>query len=111
MRRHETVCFGLTTSVLQLFLLSGYRSAMPVPDRSPFAPSWLDSGTLRVMEAARKRVLAQGRDASAADAAAREVALAHYPALPLPLIAEAVAAVIPDPQGFAASDAFPTTTA
>ncbi len=51
------------------------------------------------MVAARERMLTWGRDALAAAEAARDVALAHYPALPLPMIAEAVAAVVPDPLG------------
>ena len=54
---------------------------------------------MRAMVAARERMLTWGRDALAAAEAAREVALSHYPALPLPMIAEAVAAVVPDPCG------------
>ena len=76
---------------------------------SPLAgpPPWLDQTTLRAMEAAKGRALAWGRDAMAAAEAAREVALAHYPALPLPMIAEAVAVVVPDPCGVGAGAGHP----
>ena len=71
---------------------------MPDPDVTS-APPWLDAITLRAMAAARDRRLAWGGDARAAARAAAEIARAHHPALPMRMIAEAVAAVVPDPQG------------
>ncbi len=64
------------------------------PDRAD--PAWLDGPTRRAMAAARDRCLARGGGAQQAAAAAREVALARLPALPVRMIAEAVAAVAPD---------------
>lgn len=69
---------------------------MPDPD---MPPAWLDAITLRAMTAARDRCLAWGGDARAAARDAAEIARAHHPALPMRMIAEAVAAVVPDPQG------------
>lgn len=69
----------------------------------PAPPAWLAPATLRAMEAARDRCLAWGGDARAAAEAAREVALAHLPALPLRMIAEAVSAAVPDPEGLGAA--------
>ncbi|WP_198370192.1 hypothetical protein [Roseomonas rosulenta] len=62
-------------------------------------PPWLDVPTLRAMEAERARILAWGRDALAARNAVRDVLLARRPALPLPMIEAAVAAVVPDAEG------------
>jgi len=62
-------------------------------------PSWVPDAMLRAMEQAAHRAFAWGRTAEGA-AAAREVALAHMPAAPMPMIAEAVAAVVPDPEGW-----------
>lgn len=61
------------------------------------APAWLDASTLRAMRAARDRRLATGDGAQVAEEAMREVVRAHHPALPLRMIAEAVAAVVQDP--------------
>ncbi len=69
---------------------------MPDPDAPP---AWLDAITLRAMEAARDRRLAWGGDSRSAARAVREVVRAHYPALPMRMIAEAVGAILPDPQG------------
>lgn len=55
---------------------------------------------LRAMEQAAHRAFAWGRTAEGAAAAVREVALAHMPAAPMRMIAEAVAAVVPDPEGW-----------
>jgi hypothetical protein len=55
------------------------------------------------MEEARDRRLAWGGTARQAAEAARELVLAQHPPLPLTLIAEAVAAVVPDPEGLAAA--------
>ena len=68
-----------------------------MPDLDP--PSWLAAITLRAMTEARDRRLAWGGDARAAAQAAAEVARAHHPALPMRMLAEAVAAVVPDPEG------------
>jgi hypothetical protein len=62
-------------------------------------PAWLDAITLRAMAAARDRRLAWGGDARAAARAVREVVRSHYPALPMRMIAEAVATMLPDPEG------------
>jgi hypothetical protein len=51
------------------------------------------------MQAELARMLAWGRDALAARDAVRELVLARQPALPLPMIEEAVAAVVPDAEG------------
>ena len=59
-------------------------------------PPWLDAATLRAMQAELARMMAWGRDALAAREAVRELVLARYPALPLPMLGEAVAAVVPD---------------
>ena len=63
-------------------------------------PSWLTAAVLHAMEKAAHRAFAWSRTAEGAAAAAREVALAHMPAAPMPMIAEAVAAVVPDPEGW-----------
>lgn len=70
-----------------------------IEDRVGAPPPWLDAGTLRAMQAELARMLAWGRDALAAREAVRELVLARYPALPLPMLAEAVATVVPDAQG------------
>jgi hypothetical protein len=62
-------------------------------------PAWLDAPTLRAMQAELARMLAWGRDALAARDAVLEVLLARRPGLPLPMLAEAVAAVVPDAEG------------
>ena len=72
------------------------------PPPAPIAPPWLEPATLRAMEAAVRRTLAWNRTAWAVAEAAREVARAHLPAATMGMIAEAVAAVLPDPQGPAA---------
>jgi hypothetical protein len=74
-----------------MFFTVGYAAAMP--DTQPAALAWLHPLSLRAMQSAAAGALASG-SADAAAEAAREVALAHYPALPLPMIAEAVAEVI-----------------
>jgi hypothetical protein len=71
----------------------------PAPVPEPVAPpAWLDATTLHAMRVARDRRLAAGEDAEAAAQAAREVVRAHYPALPLRMLAEAVAAVTQPPR-------------
>lgn len=67
------------------------------------APPWLDVPTLRALEAERARMLAAGRDALAIRDAVRDALLAGRPALPLPMIDEAAAAVVPDPGGAASA--------
>lgn len=74
-----------------------------MPESLPAAPAWLHPITLHAMEAARDRAQAWGKDAFGVAEAAREVVLAHYPAIPLPMIAEAVAAIVHDPQGYSAT--------
>jgi hypothetical protein len=71
---------------------------MPGPeDTAPGAlPPWLDAATLRAMRDAAAAALPWGGGPAAA-AAARDAALAHHPALPLPMIEEAAALVVPDP--------------
>ncbi len=63
-------------------------------------PGWVPDAMLRAMERAAHRAFAWGRSAEGAADAAREVALAHMPAAPMPMIAEAVTAVVPDPEGW-----------
>lgn len=46
-----------------------------------------------------QRALARDRTAQNAAEAAREVARAHMPAATMAMLAEAVAAVLPDPEG------------
>src|SRR4051812_31552951 len=65
-------------------------------------PGWLDHGTLGVMTAVSNRALHWGRGAEGAALAARDVVWARFPALPLTMIAEAVAAVVHDPNGSSA---------
>lgn len=67
----------------------------PATPPPPEAPDWLDRATLRAMEAARDRRLAQGADAAAAAEEAAAVARGHHPALPARMIGEAAAAVMP----------------
>lgn len=71
------------------------------------APPWLDLPTLRAMEAERARMLAWGRDALAARDAVWDLLLARRPALPLPMIEAAVAAVVPDAEGHSYSPPVP----
>jgi hypothetical protein len=66
-------------------------------------PGWLDHGTLGVMRTAANRALNWGRGAKGAAMAARDVVWARYPSLPLTMIADAVAAVVPDPEGLSAA--------
>ena len=71
--------------------------AMPPEPPAPLPPpAWLDATTLRAMQVACDARRAAGEDAEAASQAAREVVRARYPALPLRMIAEAVAAVVPN---------------
>ena len=58
------------------------------PLRVPRKPAWLDESTYRAMEQCLHRQAAFGRDAQRIKAAVRDVALAHYPAAPMPLQAE-----------------------
>ena len=76
------------------------------PLSAPTRPAWLDPATLRAMEAAVNRILARDRTAEAAAEAAREVARAHMPSATMRMLEEAVAAVLPDPEGLV--PAFPT---
>jgi hypothetical protein len=71
------------------------------------APPWLDAATLRAMQAELARMLAWVRDALAAREAVRELVLARYPGLPLSMVAEAVAAVVPDAEGGSYAPAVP----
>jgi hypothetical protein len=79
-----------------MFFSVGYAAAMP--DTQPAALAWLHPLTLRAMKSAAAGALASGRGTDTAAEAARAVALARYPALPLPMIAEAVAAALAQPQ-------------
>lgn len=74
----------------------------PDAPHEPSKPDWLPLSTLRAMEQAIYRAVAFGRDSTRVMQAARDVALAHMPAAPMPMIAEAVQAAMPDPQGLAA---------
>jgi hypothetical protein len=78
-----------------MFSALGYAAAMP--ETQPAALAWLHPLTLRAMKSAAAGALASARGADAAAEAARAVALARYPALPLPMIAEAVAAALAQP--------------
>ena len=69
------------------------------PRPAPAVPAWLDPLTLQAMQAALHRALAWDRTAQNAAEAAREVARAHLPAATMAMIAEAVAVVLPDPEG------------
>lgn len=60
------------------------------------------------MEAEHARILVWGRDALAARDAVRNVLLARRPALPLPMIDAATAAVVPDTDGQSHSPPVPT---
>ena len=66
---------------------------------APIVPPWLEAATLAAMQQVVNRALAWSRTAEAATEAAREVARAHLPAATMGMIAEAVAAVLPDPEG------------
>jgi hypothetical protein len=77
----------------------GRVRVMDAPDSpNPLHPplGWLDHGTLQVMEQVKHAALACGQGVEGAMAAIREVAWARYPAFPATMIAEAVAAVMPD---------------
>lgn len=67
--------------------------------RAGAPPPWLNTATLCAMEAAFARMLAWGREALAARDSGRAVLLARNPALPLPMIEAALAAVVPDAEG------------
>jgi hypothetical protein len=69
------------------------------------APWWLESPLLRALEAERSRQLAWGRNALTARDAVQDVLLALRPALPLPMIAEAVAVVVLGAEGLTAAPA------
>jgi hypothetical protein len=71
------------------------RSEVPVGE----PPLWLDATTLRLMETERNKAFVWGRDALAAAEMVRQVLLARRPALPMTMIDEAVAAVVPDADG------------
>ena len=79
------------------------RDGVEVPAAAP--PPWLESPVLRAMEAELNRQLAWGHDALAARLAVQDVLVALRPALPLPMIAEAVALVVPDAEGLSAAPA------
>jgi outer membrane protein TolC len=64
-------------------------------------PSWLEALTIAAMQQAVNRALTWNPTAETAAEAAREVARAHLPAATMGMIAEAVAAVLPDPEGLA----------
>ena len=66
---------------------------------APTVPPWLETVTLAAMQQAVNRALAWNQTAEAAAEAAREVARAHLPAATMAMLAEAVAAVLPDPEG------------
>jgi hypothetical protein len=66
-------------------------------------PGWLNHGTLGAMTIEANRALHWGRGAEGAALAARDVVWARYPSLPLTMIADAVAAVVPDPAGLSAA--------
>jgi hypothetical protein len=55
------------------------------------------------MERARELAFNWGQDARAAADAARGVALAHHPSLPMTMIEQAVSAAVPDPAPVPAS--------
>ena len=59
---------------------------------APPAPAWLGVATLRLARAAGAAALARGRTAREAQEAAQDVLLARHPALPMTMIAEALAA-------------------
>lgn len=67
--------------------------------RAAAVPPWLDQATLRAMEQARERAFAWGRDALGAREAVQDILLAFRPALPLTMVTEAVAMVVPDAEG------------
>ena len=69
---------------------------MPDGDQLPPAPTWLSPVTLAAARAARSqsRMASQG---NAESQVVREVIMAHHPALPLTMIAEAVAYVLGSP--------------
>lgn len=66
---------------------------------APRKPDWLPDATLAAMEQALHRATAFGRDGRRAAEDVREVARAHFPAATMAMIEEAVASVVPDPQG------------
>jgi len=94
------------TRVLELFSCLRHAPAMPADPAAPappLQPDWLDAATLRAMELARDRALAWGKGAREAAEAAHAVAWAHHPALPMTMLADAVALVVPDPEGLTAA--------
>lgn len=71
----------------------------PDPSHVPRKPDWLDEATYSAMQQALYRATAFGQDSHRVAQAVRDVALAHYPAATMRMIAEAVACIVPDPQG------------
>lgn len=70
------------------------RSAAAAPGCLAPIPTWLAPGTVSVARATWERSIANGATRDGAEHAALGVILAHHPALPLTLLAEAVAAVL-----------------
>jgi len=70
---------------------------MPDGDQLPPTPTWLSPATLAAARAAcgKSRMASQG---NAESQAVREVIMAHHPALPLTMIAEAMAYVLREEQ-------------
>ncbi len=75
-------------------MFSPLRSAAAMAETQPAALPWLHPLALDAMKSATARVLASGQIMDTAAEAVREVALARYPALPLPMVADAVAAAL-----------------
>lgn len=69
------------------------------PETAAEHPTWLDGRALQALIQTRERCFAWGRDALAARDAVQEAALARWPSLPFTMIAEVVAAVVPDAEG------------
>ena len=75
--------------------------AEPDAPPAPTVPPWLETVMLAAMHQAVNRALAWNRMAEAAAKATREVARAHLPAATMAMIADPMAAVLPDPEGLA----------
>jgi len=67
---------------------------MPDGDQSRPAVPWLSRAALAAARGARRPPGAQDWTGQSDSKAVREVVLAHYPALPLTMIAEAVAYIL-----------------
>jgi hypothetical protein len=67
---------------------------MPTGDQPSPALPWLSRATLVAARAARSQPGALARTGDGGSEAVREVILAHHPALPLTMIAEAVAYIL-----------------